>query len=262
MGPEQRRHWVRIVLAHRELTAAAKTVLLALETFANYEDGTNAHPGEERLAEMVGGLGLRAVQLAMKRGRDLGLIVRTAPANPKAHLAAVWRLTFPPTEDGSTGTDVRVEDIYTRTVVQVETPSTRTDVRVETANTRTTDRQYPNAHDGSTRTSVRTTLHAPSLKHPPVVEISGGRGTQVGASDPRPHCPEHDENSDEPCRKCERRRKWDDAHPGWRERDELERKRRIREIATNCPVCHGTHWIPDTNPAVRCTHELQEAKRG
>ena len=32
-------------------------------------------------------------------------------------------------------------------------------------------------------------------------------------------------------------------------------KRRLRETAANCPTCHGTNWVPDTDPAVKCTHQ-------
>lgn len=62
----------------------------------------------------------------------------------------------------------------------------------------------------------------------------------AGTDTPRPHCPDHEENHDGPCKRCERRRKWDEQHEADVQRDELERKRRLREIAANCPVCHGS----------------------
>jgi len=101
MNRKQRTRWRASVLGCVDLTAAHKVVLLALETFADYPAGTNARPGTERLAEMCN-LKTRAVEGALQRGRDLGLIERTARANPKRHLAAVYRLV-------STRTSVRVE---------------------------------------------------------------------------------------------------------------------------------------------------------
>lgn len=256
MGPEERRHWVRMVLRCPDLTPAAKTVLIALETFANFRDGTNAHPGEEKLAAMTGGLTIRAVQSAMNKARALKLIDRTAPANPKAGKAAVWRLTFPPGDDSSTRMDVPVEHDSTRTHMPVETPSTRTHVPVETANTGTSVRQYRNAHDVSTRTYVPPTTHTPP-KYQGIADISGGRVTSVGAQAPRPQCHLHEENCDGPCRYCQRRREWETANAGWRERDELERRRQLREIADNCPRCHGTGtYTAGENLAAKCDPHL------
>ncbi|MGH3955388.1 MAG: helix-turn-helix domain-containing protein [Mycobacterium sp.] len=89
MTPEQRRDWRDHVLGASALTLAQRLVLLALETFADYRDGTNARPGIERLVQKCG-LTERAVETALKRGRELGLIQRTANGF-KAH-AAVYRL--------------------------------------------------------------------------------------------------------------------------------------------------------------------------
>lgn len=245
MGPEQRRQWVRKVLGHSELKSGAKVVLLALGTYANYDDGSEAHPGEDKLAADTG-LTTRAVQLAMRQGRELGLIIRTKAANPKAGKAAEWKLTMPPDDDPNTRTTVRVENVSTRTTVRVDNPNTRTDVRVETG-------QYPNQQVVSTRTPVPTTFPAPSL----IGETSGGGGKSVDANGPRPQCHLHDENDDEPCRYCKRRRKWDEANPGWRERDELERRRRLREIADACPRCHGTGtYTVGDNLSAKCDPHL------
>ncbi|MDZ7886581.1 MAG: hypothetical protein U5N53_28420 [Mycobacterium sp.] len=250
MNKEQRRRWVRMVLGHGELKPTAKLVLLALETHADYDDGSNAHPGEVLLASEVGGVTLRAVQLAMSQGRALGLIERTAAANPKAHLAAVWRLTLPVNVGRAEQFRVQKPVQHERTFLLKHLAPEQLFVLKRSF--------YPNERVVSTRTTVRPTLPAPS----PLVETSGGGGTQVGTNDPRPQCHLHEENTDEVgCRYCKRRRLWDEAHPGWRERSELERRRQLREIANNCPVCHGA-LVPDTNPAVRCTHESQEARRG
>ncbi|ORA60473.1 hypothetical protein BST26_21500, partial [Mycolicibacterium insubricum] len=87
-----RRLWVRAVLAATGLTAAAKTVLLALETFADFNDGTNAHPGEVQLA-LAADLKQRAVREALKRGQELGFIEKTdSSANKRRGIADVYRL--------------------------------------------------------------------------------------------------------------------------------------------------------------------------
>lgn len=91
--PEQRRDWRDYVLGAKALTLAQRVVLLALETFADYRDGTNARPGIERLTRKCG-LTDRAVETALKRGRELGLIQRTANGF-KGH-AAVYRLVPAP----------------------------------------------------------------------------------------------------------------------------------------------------------------------
>ncbi|WP_100459595.1 helix-turn-helix domain-containing protein [Mycobacteroides abscessus] len=89
MTPEQRRDWRDYVLGAKTLTLAQRIVLLALETFADYADGTNARPGIEGLMRKCG-LTERAVETALKRGRELGLIQRTA--NGFKRHAAEYRL--------------------------------------------------------------------------------------------------------------------------------------------------------------------------
>ncbi len=87
------------------------------------------------------------------------------------------------------------------------------------------------------------------------VETSRGRVTLADARGPRPPCPDHEENSDGPCRPCRRRREWDEAQTALDAEDQLAQKRRLHETAANCPTCHGTNWVPDTDPAVKCTHQ-------
>jgi hypothetical protein len=70
----------------------------------------------------------------------------------------------------------------------------------------------------------------------------------------RPECSKHEENAETGCRSCMRRRKWDELHTESEREDELAQRRQIREIADNCPVCRGTNWIPDTDPAIKCEH--------
>ncbi len=148
MNPEQRRQWMRLVLSYDRsvLTGAQKTVLVALEMYADYRDGTNAYPGEENLAADTG-LTTRAVRDAMKRARDIGLIVRTALENPKAGKAAVYRLSMPAT----TGTSIPVDNSTTGPAIPVETVTTGTATH-----------HHRNSHVATTGTVVPPTLPAPS----------------------------------------------------------------------------------------------------
>lgn len=93
MTPEQRREWRKTVFgfANPDLKHAHKVVLLALETFADYPEGTNARPGVDRLAEWCS-VNESTVRRAIEAGQQLGLIEQTARANPKRNLAAVYRL--------------------------------------------------------------------------------------------------------------------------------------------------------------------------
>lgn len=148
MSPENRHRWVRMVLCCTELTAAQKTVLIALETFADFRTGTNAHPGEENLAAMTG-LTPRAVRMALKQGRDIGLIVRTSAENPKAHKAAVYRLSTPAESASTTGTAVPVDNSTTGTTIPMEAATTGTAMQ-----------HHRNGHVTSTGTAVPPTPHA------------------------------------------------------------------------------------------------------
>jgi hypothetical protein len=88
---EQRREWRRYVLSCSDLTVGQRLVLLALETFADFPEGTNAYPGNDLLAERCG-FGTTEVENALRQGRKLALIEKTARQNPKRGLAAVYRL--------------------------------------------------------------------------------------------------------------------------------------------------------------------------
>ncbi|CPV03445.1 helix-turn-helix domain-containing protein [Mycobacteroides abscessus] len=123
MTPEQRRDWRDYVLGAKALTLAQRIVLLALETFADYADGTNARPGIEGLMRKCG-LTERAVETALKRGRELGLIQRTA--NGFKRHAAVYRLG----RSQIPRMAVRVKTVIPRMAVRVKTAKARTAVRV------------------------------------------------------------------------------------------------------------------------------------
>lgn len=165
MNPDQRRHWVRVVLSHTQLTAAQKTVLIALETYADYRDGTDAYPGEENLARLCG-ITPRAVRLALARGRELGLIERTLEANHRAGRADVYRL-LPTT--AIVGLSAPSGDAITGTAVPVDEPITGMRVPVKSVITGTAVQDHRNSDDTFTGTAVPPTLPAPSNHQPPGV---------------------------------------------------------------------------------------------
>ena len=88
---------------------------------------------------------------------------------------------------------------------------------------------------------------------------------QVGERPPRPHCPDHAENSTEKCGPCARRRRWDDKYGPEIEADELERQRRKRtalaEAQRDCVHCDDDGWIlgedgTPAEPAMKCQIHL------
>jgi len=90
--------------------------------------------------------------------------------------------------------------------------------------------------------------------------VSPSVGGHLGG---RPRCKKHPEgNAAEPCGACKAVREWDAAAEAARQADELAARRRLREIAEQCPICHGTAWVPDTDPAERCTHGMDSAEYG
>lgn len=162
MNPENRRLWIRMVLRCPDLTATQKTVLIALETYADYRTGANAHPGIKLLAADCD-LGERIVRYALERaqGHDddcapdcdahLGLIERTRKANSRVGKAAVYRLTMPGESAATTGTHVPVNN-----------STTGTDVPLNGDTSGTLTHQDRHADDSTTGTSVPPTLQAPS----------------------------------------------------------------------------------------------------
>lgn len=77
MNRGERTLWRKHVMSCGDLKPTHRLVLLALETFANYSDGTGARPGVALLAAKSG-LAERTVQYALESGRIVGLIQRTA----------------------------------------------------------------------------------------------------------------------------------------------------------------------------------------
>ena len=156
-----------------ELTHAQRLVLLALETFADFPDGTNARPGVAALADICG-LGTRVVELAFERGRRLKLIEQTGRANPKRGLAAVYRLLPAP--------------ISTRTSVQVETDfnphETRFNPHESVISTRTsvqpTNKDSPSHNTKAEKRRARGNAPVPAVPAKDRREATSNRQTPAG----------------------------------------------------------------------------------
>lgn len=262
MTPEQRRHWVRVVLSFDPalLTAAQKNVLLALETFADYRNGTNARPGETNLAALCA-LTPRAVRTALARGRELGLIEQTGLANSRMGLAAVYRLLPNNAVVGFVGP---VDHPTTGTAVPVNEPTTGTTVPVNNSTTGTAVHHDRNGHDTTTGTAVPPTLPSPP-NHPPngVLRNPGTSPERAAAIThteivPSRFCDDHPLGFRGRCPDCANARTAFDA---WQaaaaERDvalaaaeDLERRRR-RKLIDNCLECDDFGRDDDLQP---CPH--------
>jgi len=220
MNPEHRRQWIRMVLGWNktELSSTHKNVLIALETYADYRTGGNAHPGVERLAADCG-IGERAVRYALDRaqGHDeecpddcqahLGLIERTHKANSRAGRAAVYRLTVPTESGATTGTTVPPNGTTTGTTMPVDNATTGTPMPVNEATTGTAAHHDRHGHDITTGMAVPPTLQAPSiLKHQLLVSESGTSPAHAPAahtnSAPSRFCDQHPMGTRKRCPDC------------------------------------------------------------
>lgn len=94
-----------------------------------------------------------------------------------------------------------------------------------------------------------------SVLESPTAGSNSGRG-------PRPECRKHEQNSEDNCRDCMRRRKWDDENAEYVAADELEQKRAARAAALKaqleCPHCDEEGWVvgddgKPVEPAVKCS---------
>jgi hypothetical protein len=114
------------------------------------------------------------------------------------------------------------------------------------ANARVTEQLHdtPNPNPNPSSTSVVTKKGG--------VTFPNARGTAS-----RPICSKHPQgnDTDENCRGCMKTRQWDESHAADAQADELEAKRRAREISEGCPDCNGTNVIDIGDNEVRkCTH--------
>lgn len=79
-------------------------------------------------------------------------------------------------------------------------------------------------------------------------------------ANPRPQCSKHPNGNHEgACRGCMKVRQWDEANAAAVQADELEAKRRAREIAERCPDCHGTNLVEiGEDEVIKCNHNQKE----
>lgn len=255
MTPEQRRSWRRRVFAEPELTAAQKVVLLALETFADYHEGTNARPGVETLALMCQ-IDERTARFALKAGRRLNLIEQTGRANPKRGLAAVYRLlpqavstgSHDPLEVHSTGSSDPLENGFNR----IKSSLLPDQNVVSTGSLDPPTSSRPTQDQGSELPKAGTSPEesvGDSLSQPNYVPSNGkrprcGRHAHITADADVPRCPD-----------CRDARLADEAQMNDAAR--RERDRRAAEYARiqRCPDCRGTRWLLDDNDdAFPCEH--------
>lgn len=253
---ENRRKWTRLVLRmpSAELSASCKTVLLALESYADYRDGTGAHPGEENLSKAAD-VNVRTVRRALATGRALGLIEQTSAANSKAGKAAEYSLTLPGIADVTTGHPSPVENSTTGHPSPVNNSTTGHPSPIETVHDRT---------NASLRPDTGVLPPKPYTNNLGVLPNSGTSPAPRIAEDTHPDrlsrfCAEHPQGTPDDCGKCANART---AFNAWQahqtERDvqiaQSDAQRR-REQRANCPWCGGTNWIHDTEPAVKCDHQ-------
>ncbi|OBF29820.1 helix-turn-helix domain-containing protein [Mycolicibacterium conceptionense] len=253
---DNRRQWTRLVLRMpcKELSSAHKTVLLALEGYADYRDGTGAHPGEQNLSEAAG-VDVRTVRRALAAGRSLGLIQQTAAANPKAGKAAEYSLTLPAAGGGSTGHPSPVNGSTTGHASPVNNCTTGHTSPVET---------------GHHRTEMSFQPDTPVLPPKPYTNTQGelrNSGTSPAPAElaaPQPpsrYCQRHPHGTDENCWRCREAgrefRAWQAAQAAIDVAVEQNTRRQRQDLRVNCPDCGGSNWITDDNgePIRKCDHQ-------
>lgn len=117
----------------------------------------------------------------------------------------------------------------------------REEAKERMATARGSRSQNVRANIERTSTQVRIT---PSPSPSPLVKKVGGYVTEVAQTDVPPICSKHGENNaDTPCRPCMKRREWTEAQAQALERDQLEQRRRLKEMRDNCPQCGGTNLV-------------------
>ena len=123
------------------------------------------------------------------------------------------------------------------------------------------------AHEINPSGRVAEPIANPSVFNPSGT-LSEGSGVGMGegvphlgsnsGGEPRPTCSKHPNGNlnDEPCQGCKRVREWEKARAVEAEADQLDERRRLREIRDNCPHCCGTNVIEIREGVVaKCDHQ-------
>lgn len=254
---EDRRKWTRLVLRmpSAELSASCKTVLLALESYADYRDGTGAHPGEQNLSKAAD-VNVRTVRRALAAGLALGLIEQTSAANPKAGKAAEYSLSLPGGADISIGHPSPVNNFSTGHPSPVNNISRGHPSPVETGHHRTNETFLED-------TSVLPPK--PYTNNPGVLRNSGTSPAPRIAEDTHPEppsrfCDEHPMGTRVNCGKCGNARTAFDAWQAHQAVRDIEiaqaDTRRRHEQRANCTWCHGTNVRDIGDDLVeKCDHQ-------
>lgn len=245
MTHDQRGRWVRMVL-RSELPASQRMVLFALETFADWGGGGNAHPGEILLAETAG-VDVRTVRRAIAAGVKLGLIEQTRPANPKAHKAAVYRIVVPPVL-------AAVEPVSTGHHGPVETSTTGHHGPVNNVSTGQASPVLPDTGVLSPKPLTNNQRVLRNSGTSPETE-SVVAHTEIA---PSRFCDEHPLGTRDDCPRCgnarTHRKAWLEAQA---ERDaaielaEAANRKVRRQLIDECPICDDFGRLDDLNP---CHH--------
>ena len=129
----------------------------------------------------------------------------------------------------------------------------REEAKDRMSNARNSRSQNVRANIERTSAEVRLT---PSPSPSPLGKKVGGYVTEVGETDAPPICSKHGENnSDTPCRACMNRREWTEEQAKAQERDQLEQRRKLKDIRDNCPECSGTNLVEVRDGlVVKCEH--------
>lgn len=89
----------------------------------------------------------------------------------------------------------------------------------------------------------------------PLATTLGSNVTSADDSEPPLRCSTHRNWTDvPPCGGC---RSASDEHKAWKDREfqrRLDAKTAAAALRDNCLICHGTNWVPNTEPAERCKH--------
>jgi len=126
---------------------------------------------------------------------------------------------------------------------------------------RDTEDYEPHASEDVSRRESQRPYPDPTRPDPSLLVTYGGEGALVDANHPpRPHCPDHSENHDGPCRKCQARREWDERHEADVKADELHRKRTIRAAIDNCRDCDQYGRLDDLSPCPKHPSNRKEAE--
>lgn len=191
MSAAKRFEWERAIRALPIRPPVRKLVALMVGTYAS-ADGTNAHPGEDRLAEECG-ITPRAVRGHLAALRDLGLIVRTfeGAKGGRRKLADVYALEVP----ADVLTRLKAADHRNDGSGDVEpiTGASASDHRNVGADHRNLGGGITGSHVPPTITGTKDVEHAsPNPTHSPASTTGGAREgvEQIEFDQPHPYKPD------------------------------------------------------------------------